>query len=591
MVWNSANGAVLYELPVTEGDWIHSLAFSPSGEYLAVGGRDVLQVWNLTTKVVAFSEPLGGQHVTFDASGDWLIAGSRVAYLTNPVTSPDIRIWSVPRFRLVRSFATDTRGNGNRFARYFTVGGGFRGLAAGTHHIALCSKTQRLGVLSWDGSIRLLNLGVVIDLEERPQSSREPRADSRPEVVTLRGDLRDQASILAFDPAGKRLATVEMRGMLRIWDISHPQEAFDYGTVHVANHFLNVLFGNVLFGDSSTAIVYGTGGAYDYRIRTIDTINGVAFDYPERIESSENVVLSELSEDGRILAALIDRRLHVRSVHEQRDIMVVNDVSPVHCGIALDSGGRKLALWSNGHLRIWDIASGEPRCDITPASHGLGDDQNWTWKFTSDPAGERIAAFRPSGEDFAVWDARSAQLIAKVNVSNCRKVFLDDDRLITVHDDQLKCWSLPVEKQPSANSLEGNAFKPSWVYQSPDKFQALEIDRNIVMSGDFTRIAVRKDSETVIILDADTGRLIGEPIRSGGSFASPAFELSPDGSRLLGYKNDGQLHLHHIDGHRDILNLSVLGQSVTKMTSDGNKIVGVSPDGIVRVLDGTPWVE
>jgi WD40 repeat protein len=83
------------------------------------------------------------------------------------------------------------------------------------------------------------------------------------------------------------------------------------------------------------------------------------------------------------------------------------------------------------------------------------------------------------------------------------------------------------------------------------------------------------------------GNAIGEVMLAEGGL----FSLSPDGRRMIAVKSDGHLHLHHVDGNRDMLNLSILGISLSEFTSDGNKIIGISNDGIVRVLDGTPWEE
>jgi hypothetical protein len=50
-------------------------------------------------------------------------------------------------------------------------------------------------------------------------------------------------------------------------------------------------------------------------------------------------------------------------------------------------------------------------------------------------------------------------------------------------------------------------------------------------------------------------------------------------------------YLHHIEGNHKVMNLGRQRFDSARFSADGNKIVGVSPDGIVRVLDGTPWEE
>ena len=561
-ILNPDSGGILFELPETEGGTIHSLAFSPSAAYLAVGREDVIQVWALDVQELVFSEPGGGLYVTFDKSGGWLIAGAAYHGITgNPLSAPDIRIWKVPAFQLIRTLTTDSGGAINQ-----RMGGvpymGIWGPVAGTHSIAACPSNQKLGVLSWDRSIRVFDLDTLVESEERrgrahrSLNDRVLILDPVPELTRLRGGHLGQPTALAFDPAGSRLATADTMGTLQIWDISHPQEARRYASsVRPAN----ANDPEFQFGDSTIAIdseiltddqakfgvTQTTRGT-----QLIDLMGGSVSLLPQAVR---------LSKDGRMLATVVADRLHVRSVLDQKDALIIDDVFELDSApplrtppsFSLDASGRRLAVQSKGHLIIWDVVSKRQLCDIAPASHGSFSDENVSVNGIFDPTGQRVATFvDESGKDvICIWDVSTARLVAKAcSKEICNDLFLGEDRLITVGRDQLTCWLLPIPRAPSALPLEQKIMTASWTYQFD-----LSRKGQCFVSDDFTRIVFAGGPTTLIVIDACTGKVvttmmvqenIGDPVH-----------ISPDGSRFVATTVDGQLHLHHIDGNRDVLDL------------------------------------
>ncbi len=582
MILNPVLGDVLCELPANEGGEIKCLAFSPSNLYLAVAREDVLQVWSVKSRTMVFSEPRGGTHVTFDGSGDWLISDN--TYLlsgSDPLVVPGIRIWKIPTFKLVQTITTDS---GETRPSRFKVGRvgpnqneeDIIGPCYGTINIAVCPFSQRLGALSWDSSIRLFDLDHMIKLEQlRINKGYEERFlfnDARAASgSTIRLRSNGVPFFLAFDQFGKRLATVDMRGKLEIWDISHPPEANEYGTVF-RYHDLSGL--EIQIGDSAVAFANAKYGESPARIRAINVTDGSIIDYPEPVIPHNNRF--HLSKDGRVLCFKDAGRLYVRSVAGGKDLLIVDDVNERNHNYRLDDKGQRLAVASDGRIRIMDVLNGLTICEIASTAKRVYSDSE-SIKF--DPTGEKLAIKVDLGASLGVevWDATTARLIVKVPEGQ-NLHFLSEKHLITSNNTGLTCWSLPDGKPPVTQYRELNLATKVWTNSCSGGFE---------MSSDATRIAVRKNETTIVILDNGTGKVMHEV--SLQDFRK--YHLNDDGSRMIVFKKDGQILLQHIGGDRNALDLGLPGFASAQFSSDGNKVLGVSPDGIVRVLDGTPWEE
>ena len=304
---------------------------------------------------------------------------------------------------------------------------GIWGPVSGTHSIAACPSNQKLGVLSWDRSIRVFDLDTLVESEERRGrdhrflNDRVLTLDPVPELTRLRGGHLGQPTVLAFDPAGSRLATADTMGTLQIWDISQPQEARRYASsVRPANESDP----EFQFGDSTIAIYskvltddQANFGVTQTTLGTqlIDLMGGSVSLLPQAVR---------LSKDGRMLATVVADRLHVRSVLDQKDALIIDDAleldnaPPLRTppSFSLDASGRRLAVQSKGHLIIWDVVSKRRLCDVAPASHGIVGGEKVSVNGIFDPTGQRVATFVDGSRKdvICIWDVSTARLIAKV---------------------------------------------------------------------------------------------------------------------------------------------------------------------------------
>jgi serine/threonine protein kinase/WD40 repeat protein len=551
LVLNPENGDVLFDLPSTEGGEINSLAFSPSANYLAIARAEALQVWSMESQKVVFSEPRGGAHVSFDGSGQWLISGN--LYLGesgNPMAVPDVQIWKVPTFKLVRTFGTDGGGGGIdcRILPFALPGRGNVGVAGpfcGTLNIAVCSSTQQLGVLSWDRSIRLFDLEPMIKWEEQRVSelTDDSAAISSPAVpdraaMRLRGVALPCS--LAFDVSGERLSTVDVNGTLKIWDITHPQEVREYGTDFRLRGNASDL--EIQQGDSAVAFATSGGGIDHAHIRVIDVATGSTFDYPEAVIPHNRRF--KLCKSGSTLAFTVDGRLHVRSIPGQREIMATDDLVDQSQAFCLDDKGTRLAMEFDWHVTIWDLSRGIELCRI-PAKAKAQHNNSTTMLF--DPAGKRLTYRNAETKAIEVWDATTARLIAKLPEKGHTELFHGEYLLITRNSDQLTCWSLPRDEPATVQHGEGLMAKEEWSYRSDSNLRW----RHTAISDDFSRVAVTKNQTSVTILETRTGKVVREVSVLEGT----QFELSPNGSRMIAINRNEAPYLHHIEGNHKVMNL------------------------------------
>ena len=91
-------------------------------------------------------------------------------------------------------------------------------------------------------------------------------------------------------------------------------------------------------------------------------------------------------------------------------------------------------------------------------------------------------------------------------------------------------------------------------------------------------------TDNLPVLDLETGKMLYEtgalPWRVWASF-------SPDGRRLAVPGRDGFVRLWSLDMHSEVARLPVRG-ALVRFTADGHQLVVISPEGELRVLDGSP---
>jgi WD40 repeat protein len=286
---------------------VNSVAFSPDGEHLATGGRDVVTAWDINTKrrVVTMRHSrsilnLFGQRrdvlsVAFSLDGKYLAAGS---------ADGTAQVWETNSWKEV------TRANckGDVYSVAFSPDGEY--LAAG----------------SADGTALLWDIS------------------TKKRVAIMKHE--DEVNVVTFSPDGKHLATGSDDGTARVWEVSSGREVARM--VHGAPVY------DAAFSPDGK---YLAAGSEDdtARLWDVSTRKEVAV---MRHEDEVNVVA--FSPDGRYLATgSDDGTTRVWEVISGREVARMVYRAPVY-SVAFSPDGKYLATggWDDS-ARVWDVSTEE----------------------------------------------------------------------------------------------------------------------------------------------------------------------------------------------------------------------------------------
>jgi WD40 repeat protein/tRNA A-37 threonylcarbamoyl transferase component Bud32 len=198
-----------------------SLAFSPDGKRLAVGGwNGLVRVWEVGNGREVFTlrgHTGSARSVRFSPDGRWLASGSH---------DRTVRLWDAATGRHVSTLRSHTdlvcgvafSPDSSRLAscgrdqtvRLWDVASGrelftFRGAEGEVSGVAFSPDGKRLASSSWDATVKLWETG------------------SGQEVLTLKAHT-SYAHAVAFSPDGKTLASAGQDRMVRLWAAGAPAE-------------------------------------------------------------------------------------------------------------------------------------------------------------------------------------------------------------------------------------------------------------------------------------------------------------------------------------------------------------------------------
>jgi WD40 repeat protein len=207
-LWDGANGQEILSLPVD--GWVHSLAFDPSGKWLAASAYSRIHVWNLDSPAVS------GEYSQHSDIVNQLLFSPDGTRIASASSDHSVQIWE-PRTRLLQfrlqedrnfytvAFFPDARsvvaGADDGSLRVWRFGEGL------TEHIPLRHRraVQRV-TFSADGK-RMASAGADRTVEIWNSLSRD-------NILTLQGH-GGEISDLAFSPDGTRLLTAASDGAIR----------------------------------------------------------------------------------------------------------------------------------------------------------------------------------------------------------------------------------------------------------------------------------------------------------------------------------------------------------------------------------------
>jgi WD40 repeat protein len=451
-LWNLETRQRERTVPAHEG-YVSSVEFAPDGKRLASCGSDFAKIWDASSgkQVFAFDNGNRGGYASFRSDGAWLACAN----------GEFVDVWD-----------TNT---GNRV---FTL----RGHAATLSSVAFSPDGKRLAISGFDRSIGIW------DVAKRKQS------------ITIKGHA-DAVWNVAFSPDGKSLVSSSRDSTIKVWDASVNPEAL-------------ILDGglSVAISPDNTKIASSTGSRTQIwelrtgnRIRSFDgPASSVAFSpdgnrlavapgvfgpangptiwgitnggsLPSRPKVG-NVKSLDYSPDGKLIAGVEEGRTVVWDDLLEHTVRTFQGASH----FTFDPTGTLLAGVVNGRVRLWRTAS-----DAEVASLEIPDGKARCLAFSHD--GQRLAAGTEGDQNkvgrIVVWNLQTRSIVL----------------IIPVESGSIKCLAFSMDNRRlagSPRSAGANVQVPGvvrmWELQTGQEVLALPVDVGGI-SGSGTNLVFSPD--------------------------------------------------------------------------------------------------
>jgi WD40 repeat protein/serine/threonine protein kinase len=463
---------------------VTSVAFSPDGERLAAAGADgTVKIWNRKTgKVIRTLEKA---HAGFVSSVAFHPHGK---HLASTGKDKRVKVWDLDSTNDLMVFdgpceVIHTRGTA--YAVAFSP--------QGPNHLAVGSGGT---VTLWDW--------------------RNKKA-----VHTFPG--HDKRGIcVAFSRDGRRLATGDWQGTVKIWDV-----LAGVGPLCTASQIRDARHpvGALAFNDDGTSLATAS---FDRNVDVWDTATGTL---RRSLSHSGRIVLGvAFSPDGRLIASTgEDKTVHVWEADRDQELFGLRGHTGL-CGcVAFSPDGLHLASTSmDGTIRLWD-ATPLQRHERQEA-HTLTQPQVEIWSLAVSADGQSIAS-AGFGRSAKIWDADSHQVIAEFD-GYTEVVFC-------------VAWH-PLGKRLAFACSDGPQFTVKvWNAQTKEEEYALrdgpEEYTAAAFSPDGKYLVTGRTNRAVQVWDARDGRRIGTLGTHGGGIQGVVF--SRDGRLLASAGQDGWVRL------------------------------------------------
>jgi WD40 repeat protein len=540
---------------------VNSVVFAPDGCCIASSSNDqTIRIWTISDgrEYKRFQTQQWATHIIFSNDGKTLLAGRPT------LEGVVIELWDMESGKVMKRLTAKI--------------GGLRSLALSHdgHLLAMGSdgtedapaKPNQIGLK--------LGLVQILDL-----SKGEP-------IRTLRGH-EAQVSSIAFCPDGKRIASGDSLGNLKLWDLSTgaEQRSVDLGGPIQALIFTP---------DAAQLIVRSTG------LMTVDPETGSR----QREFDAELGDVIAVTTDGTRLASAGTRSLRLFNVNdpsgkpeiERRMLSNQTDIwfTPV--------GDVMLTADDMGYVRVWDLRKG--------TMHSL-ESQHWIGQYVDQIASRDGTLITGWGQGTSVYSYDSTGKSVR-EIDGWQGAASSDGKLLATRTyDDVTLWELPTFRkllsfplQNEANSSIAISEDHQWLgvtsndgarfYSLVSGKKASEyVEENsfvnhLAFSPDGRSVALATTSE-IVIFDLKKKRA-GRPITIGTGFIE-SMAFSPDGRTLAIGRNktgppvsdggEGTLVLLDVASRKVTQTLGTGNVHTVAFSRNGRIVFAASPDGTIRL--------
>ena len=560
----------------TQSIWGNPLAFSPDGTKLAATDGPI-KLWDVSTqtKIATFEGQAGGT-VAFSPDGTKLASGS---------VDKTVKLWEVSTGKNISTLTGHTElprsvafspdgtklasGSVDKTVKLWDISTG-KNMSTLTGHtdmvesIAFSPDGTKLASGSQDETVRLWDVSTGANINILGKIDNTSAAMQMLQVFSGRGPSSTQrkspVTSVAFSPDGTKLASGELGGMVKLWDVSSGENINTF-------HGPRGLSTSVAFSPDGTKLASSiSGGDGTVEIREAATgknINTIA----GHLAGVQSIVFSP---DGTKLAAgLSGSGVKLWEIETGQQVATFSEKVK---SVAFSPDGMTLASTHPGALggiKLWDIETGRNIATLQGSRERV-------WSVVFSPDGTKLAS---GSEDKTVklWDVETGKNTATLrgHTNGVWSVVFSPDgtKLASAAEDKtVKLWD--VEMRTSIATLEGHtgevwsvAFSPDgtklasgsadktvrlWDVETVKNIVTLEGHRDwvwsVAFSPDGTKLASGSDN-TVELWEVETGKHIHTFQGDGRALMSVAF--SPNGTRLVSGSTTGTILVWDISDFTD----------------------------------------